>query len=96
MELPNDYMPEWLKYVLTLVMGAGGVHYLRAVLENRRLANKDFREVMLDRIRELERVVSSLQRRMGNMRAEMAHLEAENGQLRDRLGERDEEQDDGS
>lgn len=86
MQLPDDYMPDWAKYILTAVLGAGGAHWLRVYLENRRLQNKDFRETLLERIRELEKVVASLQTRMGNLRVEMAHLEVENKQLKRQLG----------
>lgn len=84
--LPDDYLPEWAKYGLSLVVGAGGVHWLKAILENRRLAKKEFRETLLERIRELEKVVASMQVRMGNLRVEMAHLEVENAQMRRKLG----------
>jgi len=86
MQLPEDYMPEWAKYIVATVLGAGGLHWFRAWLENRRLAKKDFRELLLDRIRELEKVVASMQVRMGNLRVEMAHLEVENGSLKRQLG----------
>lgn len=86
MQLPEDYMPEWAKYIIATVLGAGGLHWFRAWLENRRLAKKDFRELLLDRIRELEKTVAHMQVRMGNLRVEMAHIEAENTQLRRKLG----------
>lgn len=86
MQLPDDYLPEWLKTVITLALGAGGVAWFRVWLENRRLARKDFRETLLDRVRELEKVVAHTQVRMGNLRVEMAHLEVENAQLRRELG----------
>jgi hypothetical protein len=82
MQLPEDYMPEWAKYIIATVLGAGGLHWFRAWLENRRLAKKDFRELLLDRIRELEGVVAQMQVRMGNLRVEMAHLETENRALK--------------
>lgn len=79
-------MPEWAKYIVATVLGAGGLHWFRAWLENRRLAKKDFRELLLDRIRELEKVVARMQTRMGNLRVEMAHLEVENRRLKRELG----------
>lgn len=82
MQLPEDYMPEWAKYLIATIFGAGGLHWFRAWLENRRLAKKDFRELLLDRIRELEEVVARMQVRMGNLRVEMAHLETENRALK--------------
>jgi len=86
MQLPEDYVPEWAKYIIATVLGAGGLHWFRVWLESRRLAKKDFRELLLDRIRELETVVANMQKRMGNLRVEMAHLETENIQLRRQLG----------
>jgi hypothetical protein len=85
-QLPEDYLPEWGKLVVATVLGAGGLHWFRAWLENRRLAKRDFRELLLDRIRELEKTVAHMQVRMGNLRVEMAHIEAENAQLRRKLG----------
>lgn len=83
MQLPDpDYLPEWAKISIAALFGAGGVRWFSVYLENRRLGRKDFRETLLERIRELEKVVSQLQRRMGNLRVEMAHLEVENQQLR--------------
>lgn len=82
MQLPDDYMPEWARYLIATVLGAGGLHWFRAYLENRRLAKKDFRELLLDRIRELEGVVAQMQVRMGSLRVEMAHLETENKALK--------------
>jgi hypothetical protein len=84
-QLPEDYLPEWAKFLIATVLGAGGLHWFRAWLENRRLAKKNFRELLLDRIRELENVVASMQVRMGNLRVEMAHLESENASLRRNL-----------
>lgn len=96
---PQDPIPEWAKALVTLLVGAGGAKMLAVWLENRRLSNKDYRETLLERVRELESVVSSLQLRVGNLRVEMAHLEerladeselverlrAENDELRARL-----------
>lgn len=83
MQLPDsDYIPEWAKIAIAALFGAGGVRWFSVYLENRRLARKDFRETLLERIRELEKVVTQLQRRMGNLRVEMAHIEVENSQLR--------------
>lgn len=87
-QLPEDYMPEWVKYMVVTILGAGGLHWFRAWLENRRLSKKDFRELLLDRIRELEKVVESMQVRMGNLRVEMAHLEVENRRLKRKLGQK--------
>lgn len=87
MLLPEtDYLPESVKLILASVFGAGGVAFLRVWLENRRLSKKEFRETLLDRVRELEKVISSMQVRMGNLRVEMAHLEVENNTMRRELG----------
>lgn len=83
---PTDYLPEWVKYLVATLLGGGAVKWLSVYLENRRLASKDFRETLLERIRELEKVVGSLQVRIGNLRVEMAHLESENEHLRRKLG----------
>ena len=82
----SDYLPESVKLVLASVFGAGGVVFLRVWLENRRLSKKEFRETLLDRVRELEKVIGNLQTRMGNLRVEMAHLEVENATMRRELG----------
>lgn len=72
---PQESIPEWVKAAVTLLLGAGGAKMLAVWLENRRLSNKDYRETLLERVRELESVVSSLQLRVGNLRVEMAHME---------------------
>lgn len=85
---PQDPIPEWAKALVTLVLGAGGGKLFSVWLENRRLSNKDYRETLLERVRELESVVSSLQLRVGNLRVEMAHLEerlADESELVERL-----------
>jgi regulator of replication initiation timing len=78
----SDYLPETVKLVISAVLGAGGVAFFRVWLENRRLSKKEFRETLLDRVRELEKVIGNLQTRMGNLRVEMAHLETENKALK--------------
>lgn len=87
MLLPEtDYLPESMKLIISAVLGAGGVAFFRVWLENRRLSKKEFRETLLDRVRELEKVISHMQVRMGNLRVEMAHLETENTSMRRSLG----------
>ena len=78
-------LPESVKLVISAVLGAGGVGFLRTWLENRRLGKKEFRETLLDRVRELETVIASMQVRMGNLRVEMAHLETENNSMKNAL-----------
>ena len=87
MQLPEtDYLPETVKLIISAVLGAGGVAFFRVWLENRRLSKKEFRETLLDRVRELEKVISRMQTRMGNLRVEMAHIETENAAMRRELG----------
>ena len=87
MQLPSeDYLPQTAKLIISAVLGAGGVAWFRVWLENRRLSKKEFRETLLDRVRELEKVIASMQTRMGNLRVEMAHLEVENATMRRELG----------
>ena len=86
MQLDTDYLPDWAKALVAVALGAGGARFFSAWLENRRLGKKEFRETLLERIRELEKVVAHMQTRMGNLRVEMAHLETENTGLRRELG----------
>ena len=87
MQIPDsDYLPETVKLIISAVLGAGGVAFFRVWLENHRLSKKEFRETLLDRVRELEKVISHMQKRMGNLRVEMAHLEVENATMRRELG----------
>lgn len=86
-----DSLPEWAKTAISVVIGAGGLQLFKAWLENRRLSKKEFRETLLDRIRELEQVISQTHTRMGNLRVEMAHLQVENKQLRHEIEALEEE-----
>lgn len=81
MPSPDDYIPQSVQIAISAILGAGGLAWFRAWMENKRLGKKEFRELLVDRIRELEVVVASMQKRMGNLRVEMAHLETENKQL---------------
>ena len=71
----DDGIPDWARFVATLALGAGGAKVLAVWLENRRLAQKDYRETLLARIEDLESCVSGLQTRVGSLRVEIAHLE---------------------
>jgi predicted nuclease with TOPRIM domain len=72
----GDYdPPEWVRTGMTLLLGAGGAKMLSVWLENRRLAKKEFRETLLERIRDLERQVAALHDRIGNQREVQAHLQ---------------------
>jgi hypothetical protein len=55
-----DHLPPWISHVVAIVFGAGGLQFLRAWLESRRIENKDVRTVLLDRIRALEESVVRL------------------------------------
>lgn len=81
--LTGEDLPGWAKTVVTLALGAGGARLLAVALENHRLSKREFRETLLERIRELEKVVSSLQERIGDLRAELADVKAENAQLKE-------------
>lgn len=70
-ELPQDYIPDWLKAGLTLIAGGGAVHYLRAWLENRRLSNSDFRQTLLDRINTLESKLDKMHDEVANLRVKL-------------------------
>lgn len=102
---PSNGLPDWLGPVLGAIFGAGGVKMLSVWLENRRLAKKEYRQTLLEqitqqagRISELETCIAGLQVRVGNLRVEVAHLEAENETLRRECGlpprKMDKEQDD--
>ncbi len=82
-QLPVDYMPNWVRTIIALALGGAGVQFFRVWLENRRLAHGDFKELLLDRIKGLEDDVARLQRKVADLRVEMAHLEDENARLRE-------------
>lgn len=75
-------VPGWLQTTITLAVGAGGARLLAVWLENRRLANREYRDTMLARIRELEDRVDRLMREEGDLRVKVAHLEEHNAKLR--------------
>lgn len=81
----ND-LPGWLKSGLTLLLGAGAAKLLAVWLENRRLEKKDYRETLLTRIRELEALITRMQRTCTNHEVSIALLRDENSELRERLG----------
>jgi hypothetical protein len=67
-------LPDWLKTILTLVVGAGGVGILRVWLESRRLGNQDVRQTLMDRIDILEASVAEMHAEIGSLRSENAVL----------------------
>jgi chromosome segregation ATPase len=60
-------------------------------LENRRLAKREYRETLMSLIEDLQRQVSGLQTRVGNLRVELAHLEEALSDERRRSDELDQE-----
>jgi hypothetical protein len=70
----NQDIPEWVKYVIGLVLGGGGVAWLRVWLEARRLGDKDLRQTLMDRINALEYSLGELHEEIGSLRAENATL----------------------
>lgn len=73
--LTGDDIPDWARTGATLLLGAGAARLFGVWLENRRLATKDYRETLLERIQDLERQLNGLNERVGNLRVEVAHLE---------------------
>ena len=86
MDLPQSELPEWLKTTATLILGAGAAKLLAVWLENRRLTKKEYRETLLERIRELEKTISEMYQAVTDLRVQVALLEDENGELREKLG----------
>ena len=80
--LPEDYVPGWLGYTIATVIGAGGLQWFRTYLENKRLGTQDFRELLLDRIRELETKIEVMHDEQMTLGSDLARLESENEQLR--------------
>lgn len=86
-DIPSG-LPSWVTPVATLLFGAGGAKMLSIWLENRRLANKDYRETLLEqikqqaqRIQDLEDTVESLQTRQANLRETVGTLKEQNQDL---------------
>jgi chromosome segregation ATPase len=73
--LSGEDVPTWARTLATLALGAGGAKMLAVWLENRRLTQRDYRETLEDRIKDLERQVAGLFERVGSLRVEVAHLE---------------------
>lgn len=68
-------LPPWVKTGATLLLGAGAAKLLGVWLENRRLAKKEYRDTLLQRIRELETLIASMHDRHTNMAVKVARLE---------------------
>lgn len=106
--LPSHDLPPWVESAATLLLGAGAAKMLSVWLENRRLGRQEYRETLLNRVRELEKDISALQDRVGDLRAEQARLEErledeqreverlrhENDELRCRLEDLSDDEDD--
>lgn len=76
-----DYVPGWLAWVITVIIGSAGLNWFRAWLENKRLGKKEFRDVLVDRIANLEAQVAGLYTRLESQRGEISRLETENKHL---------------
>lgn len=101
--LSSEDVPESLRSLGLLLVGAGGAKMLAVWLENRRLTRREYRETLEHRIQDLERQVAGLFERVGNLRVEVARyeealadeleranrLEEDNARLRARLLEVD-------
>lgn len=69
----ND-IPPWIKTGVTLLFGAGAAKVLGVVLENRRLAKKEYRDTLLGRIRELEAKMEQMYKALEERALEVARL----------------------
>jgi hypothetical protein len=85
MDLQHD-LPDWLKTGATLLLGAGAARLLAVWLENRRLLKKDYRDTLLGRIRELEGKIETMYGMVSKLRVDIALLDDENAELREKLG----------
>lgn len=81
-------VPSWLTTLVGLVVGAGGAKLLSVWLESRRLATKDYRDTLLGRIRELEKVIEGMQASFTQMSVELALVKDENSELRQQLADK--------
>lgn len=68
-------LPPWIKTGVTLLLGAGAAKMLGVVLENRRLAKKEYRDTLLQRIRELENRVDGHAEVTAGLRVRIAQAE---------------------
>lgn len=72
-------LPDWVKTAATLLLGAGGAKIISKTLgvfmENRRMAKKEYRDTLLQRIRELELMVSAMHVTHVDMAVKVARLE---------------------
>lgn len=73
MQIDDAGVPEWAKWLGTLVLGAGGARWLAVVLENRRLGKKEYRETLMGLIEKLQDEVSTLQYRVGSLEEELSN-----------------------
>lgn len=83
--MDHDYLPGWVKTLLTILLSGGAVKLLSVLLENRRLVKKDYRETMLSRIQHLEETIAAMQVTHTAMSVKLALVEEENEELRAEL-----------
>jgi len=58
-------LPPWVKTGATLLLGAGASKVLAVWLESRRLAKREYRDTLLQRIRELETKIDRMYHELG-------------------------------
>jgi hypothetical protein len=68
-------LPPWIKTGATLLLGAGAAKLLGVWLENRRLAKKEYRDTLLQRIRDLETMIAGMHVTHVEMAVKVARLE---------------------
>jgi hypothetical protein len=83
--IDQDYLPGWVKTLLTILLSGGAVKLLSVLLENRRLVKKDYRETMLARIAHLEQVIAQMQTAHTELSVKLALVTDENEELRTQI-----------
>lgn len=68
-------LPPWLKSGMTFLIGAGAAKLLAVWLENKRLANNEYRDTLLQRIRELEAKIDVMHETNTRMAVRVATLQ---------------------
>lgn len=75
---PTEYIPAWVQGLIAFASSAGAVKLIAVWLENRRLAKGDFRETLLERIKDLEEAGQAMQARLEKQAQEIGRLTSEN------------------
>ncbi len=83
--IDQDYLPGWVKTIITILLSGGAVKLLSVLLENRRLVKKDYRETMLSRITHLEQVIAQMQEAHTALSVKLALVTDENDELRAKI-----------